>query len=709
MGKKKNNKEGKSNQSSNNVALKERDVIKNEEDKEKEVTNKKELKKENQKQETVKEKKTEKETKKENKNEKQEEVKEKVSEKPLKKQEEIRGKEAQKDNKKQEVNSEKTIKKQSEKTKSLKNKKTEKETEKTKTKNNEKNIKENETIEKNPKKDNTQNLKKEENKKQENDFEKVEFDTDTKKKKGIKFKIFIAFIIIILLALVLIATIPAIITRSTEKIVSGISINGIDAEGLTYEESKEKLNKMAEEALEKDIKIVLNEYENTINLSQISAEYDIDKAIEEAHNIGRESNILKSSYDVLIANSNGKDINLDVAFNSEEVNNLFSNISQEIPGHVVGWSYSVDNNYVLTITKGTKGIVIDEEETLKRIEEAMLSSFKGEDVEAIELAVREVEPDSIDVDKIHEEIYREPQNAYVTQDPFGVYVHVDGVDFNVDEVKSLVASDEQEYKIELTITEPEITTKELGQEAFPDVLGRTYKTTYSAGDKNRNTNIELAAKNVNGTILMPGETFSYNGILGDTTADKGYKPAGAYLNGEVIQSYGGGICQVSSTIYNAVLYADLEVTERYNHTYLSGYVPAGLDATVSYGSKDFKFTNNRDYPIKLVVTAGNGTISATIYGVKEDDDVDVELQSVITSYISPKVKYEKTNTLNEGEEKVKQAGSTGCKCTVYITKSKNGQEISREVLNNDVYSAKPKIILQGTKKVENTEKVESED
>lgn len=658
MGKKENNKQSKSNQNSNSVALKEKDVIKKEENKE-EVKNKKELENENQNQEIINETKTKKESK----------------------------------NEKQEVNSEKT--------KLLKNKETEKtEIETTETKN----IKANETIEKNPKKIDAQNLKKEEN-----DFEKVAYNTQTKKKKGIKFKIFIAFIIIILLALALIATIPAIITKNNEKIVSGISINGIDTAGLNYEQSKEKLNKIAEEVLKKDIKIVLNEYESTINLSQISAEYDIDTAIKEAHNIGRESNILKSSYDVLIANYNGKDINLDITFNSEEVDNLFSNISQEIPGHVIGWSYSVDNNYVLTITKGTKGIVIDEEETLERIKEAMLKSFKGEDVEVIELAVKEVEPDPIDVDKIHEEIYREPQNAYVTQDPFGIYVHVDGVDFNVDEVKSLVTSDEQEYKIELIITEPEITTKDLGQEAFPDVLGKTYKTTYSAGDKNRNTNIELAAKNINGTILMPGEMFSYNGILGDTTAEKGYKPAGAYLNGQVIQSYGGGICQVSSTLYNAVLYANLEVTERYNHSFLSGYVPAGLDATVSYGTKDFKFINNRNYPIKLVVTAANGTISATIYGVKEDDDVDVELQSVITSYISPKVTYEKTNTLNVGEEKVKQAGSTGCKCTVYITKSRNGQQISREVLNNDVYSAKPKIILQGTKKVENTETVESEE
>lgn len=553
------------------------------------------------------------------------------------------------------------------------------------------------------KKEKSNNLNKAEEKtaSEEKDFEQVEYKPKKKKKK---LKIFLIFIIIILLALLGIATIPSLIVRTNEKMANGLLINNIPVEKISYEEAKEKLTEKANKIVESDLKIVMGEYENTIDLSQISANYDIDKAVQEAHNIGRTSNIFKSSYDVLISNYSGKNIELDVTFNEEEVNSLFNNISQEIPGHVVGWSYSIDNSTnKLTITKGTKGIRIDEEETTKRIKEAMLSSLKGEKVDTIELATVEAEPDPIDVDKIHEEVYREPQDAYVTQDPFGVYVHVDGIDFNVDEVKALVASEDKEYTIELTITEPEITTKELGEEAFPDIIGKTYKTTYSAGDRNRNTNIELAAKHVNGIILMPGETFSYNGILGDTTADKGYKPAGAYLNGEVVQSYGGGICQVSSTIYNAVLYANLEITERYNHSFLSGYVPAGLDATVSYGTKDFKFTNNRDYPIKLVVTAGNGTISATVYGVKQDDDVKVELQSVITSYISPKVKYEKTDTLEEGKEKVKQAGSSGCKCTVYITKTRDGQQISREVLNNDVYSAKPKIILQGTKKVEKSE------
>lgn len=555
-------------------------------------------------------------------------------------------------------------------------------------------IKRKETINKN---------KIEEKQKEEDIFE--QFEKTVKNKKSNAFNIFLILLIIIVLALLGISTIPSIIVRNGEKIVSGISVNGVSVEGLTFEEAQELLTIQGNDIINSDLKLTMGDYENSVNLSQISTKYDINNAIEEAHKVGRSSNIFKSSYDILRTTYKGKDIEIDVSFNEEELKNIFNNISQELPGGVVQWSYSVDNNN-LFITKGTNGIVIDENGTAENIKKSLIKALKGEKIDSIELVTREVEPEAIDVDKIHEEIYREPQNAYVTQNPFGVFVHVDGIDFDVEEVKNLIASDEQEYKIALTITSPEITTKDLGKEAFPDILGKIYKTTYSAGDVNRNTNIEIAARTVNGTILMPGETFSYNGILGDTTADKGYKPAGAYLNGQTIQSYGGGVCQVSSTIYNAVLYANLEVTERYNHTYLSGYVPAGLDATISYGSKDFKFTNNREFPIKLVCTAQNGTISATIYGVKQDDDCEVELQSVVTSYIAPTVKYENTNTLNEGVEKVKQAGSSGCKCTVYRTLSRNGEQISREVLHNDVYSAKQKIILKGTKKIQNTKKTD---
>ncbi len=553
------------------------------------------------------------------------------------------------------------------------------------------------------KKKNKENIKEEqvnkENEEQENKNSTSDYQlVMSRKKNGIIGKLLIVFFILILLCIIGIFSVPSLIVSNSNKIISGISINGIKIDNLTVEEVKDKLKNISDEIIGSNLKLTMGEYESELNLSLISPSYDLDKAIDEAYKSGRDDNIIKNSYDILMTKYKGKNIEVSTSLNQEELNNIFNNISQELPGRVTQWSYSVDGEKNLIITKGKKGVVIDEETTTEKINESLKNMLKGEKIEKIDLATKEQEPEPIDVDKIHNEIYREPQNAYVTQNPFGVYVHVDGIDFNVDEVKKLIQSNDEEYTIKLTINHPQVMTKDLGQEAFPDILGKTYKTTYSAGDVNRNTNIELAARTVNGTILMPGETFSYNGILGDTTADKGYKPGGAYLNGEVVQSYGGGICQVSSTIYNAVLYANLQVDERYNHSFLSGYVPAGLDATVSYGSKDFKFTNNRKFPIKLVCTAKNGVISATIYGVKQDDDCDVELQSVVTSYIAPSVKYESTNTLKKGVEKVKQSGSSGCKCTVYRTISRNGKQISKEVLHHDVYSAKQKIILRGTKK-----------
>ena len=349
-----------------------------------------------------------------------------------------------------------------------------------------------------------------------------------KKKKRILLKIFIIFLILVLLCIIGIFTIPSLIVSNKNQIISGISINGNVVEGLTVEEAKEKLNTISNEITNSNLKLIMGEYESDVNLSQISAKYDIDKAIDEAYKEGRNENIIQNSYNILMAKYKGKNIEIGTSINSEELNNIFNNISQELPGHVVQWSYSVEKEWTLIITKGKRGVVIDEEETAKRIQEALINMLKGDKVETIELATIEKDPDPVDVDKIHNEIFREPKDAYVTQNPFGVYVHVDGIDFNVDEVKNLLQSNDEEYKIDLTITHPKVMTKDLGQEAFPDILGKTYKTTYSAGDVNRNTNIELAAKNVNGTILMPGETFSYNGILGDTTADKGYKPGGAY-------------------------------------------------------------------------------------------------------------------------------------------------------------------------------------
>lgn len=173
----------------------------------------------------------------------------------------------------------------------------------------------------------------------------------------------------------------------------------------------------------------------------------------------------------------------------------------------------------------------------------------------------------------------------------------------------------------------------IGTEAFPDLLS-TFSTKYAVSNKNRTTNLILAANKINGTVLMPGETFSYNKVVGSRTISAGYKEAPIYVQGKVVDGLGGGICQVTSTLYNAVVYANLEIVQRTNHQFIPSYVTASRDATVVYGSIDFQFKNNRNYPIKLVCSVSGGIANFKIFGLKQEDDCQVEISSYETGRTS---------------------------------------------------------------------------
>lgn len=143
-----------------------------------------------------------------------------------------------------------------------------------------------------------------------------------------------------------------------------------------------------------------------------------------------------------------------------------------------------------------------------------------------------------------------------------------------------------------------------------EVIG-SYTTYYNQNQTGRSENIRLAAKTINIT-LEPGQEFKWSEVVGQATSAKGYKPAPIFVGNKVVQGTGGGVCQVSSTLYNAVLQANLKVTERHKHSLPVSYVPSGKDATVSYGSLDFRFINNKDYSIKIAATAGNGSVTVKI-------------------------------------------------------------------------------------------------
>ena len=168
-------------------------------------------------------------------------------------------------------------------------------------------------------------------------------------------------------------------------------------------------------------------------------------------------------------------------------------------------------------------------------------------------------------------------------------------------------------------TEPEITTEKMNANLFKDTLG-SYSSSAAGGTSGRIHNVGLTASICNGQIVLPGETFSFNGVVGDTTAEKGYQEAAGYQDGKVVQVLGGGECQVSSTLFSAILYTDLDVLERANHSMPVHYVPSGMDATVFWDSPDFKFENNHKYPVKIVMNMDSSdTLTVKILGTKEND------------------------------------------------------------------------------------------
>ena len=258
----------------------------------------------------------------------------------------------------------------------------------------------------------------------------------------------------------------------------------------------------------------------------------------------------------------------------------------------------------------------------------------------------------------------------------------------------MVSTPSETYTIPLKTLYPDVTTNEIGTEAFPDKLA-TYSTSYASSNANRSTNIALAASKINGTVLMPGEEFSFNGTVGKRTAANGFKTATVYSNGQVTTDYGGGICQVSSTLYNTVLKANLEITNRVNHTFTVGYVPIGLDATVSWGSPDFKFKNNRSYPIKIVATTSNKRLTISVFGLKEDVEYEVELVSYKTGTIPYSTVYTTDSSLGKGKTKVVQWGSNRATSVAYKILKLNGKEVSRTLLSKDRYSPHNQIIARG--------------
>lgn len=448
--------------------------------------------------------------------------------------------------------------------------------------------------------------------------------------------------------------------QNSDVIQSGVFIKGINVSGLTKDEAIALVNEELGYKMNDHIELTYKNYNYYVEVEQIEAKFDVEASVNYALNIAKTGTFLENINEyisVLIHNINIEPI---FVYNDEALTSYLEDIEANLPDQLQQAAYYVEDDQLI-ITNGVNGAGIKYDE----LKEEIVSSLKDISYSKtyINIPTYIQYPDPIDVDAIHEDVFRQVENAYFTTEPYAVFADVTGIDFDVDKMKSMIQEnpEAEEYVEDLIYTKADITVNDLGKEAFPDVIS-SFSTKYPTSNSDRTTNLRLASNKIDGVVVMPGEEFSYNKVVGKRTIAAGYKEAAIYENGQVTSGLGGGICQISTTLYNAVVAADLDIVSRRNHMFVPSYVDGGMDATVVWGSTDFKFKNTRDYPIKIESSVNGGIARVKIHGLLTDDEYDISIES-----------------------RTVKSSSTSFVVDAYKVYRKDGNVVKREKLSRDTY------------------------
>ena len=430
--------------------------------------------------------------------------------------------------------------------------------------------------------------------------------------------------VVIIIAAVIAATLTAMfaggyVVAGDKRIYPNVSFNGTGIGGMTVEQASAALEKAGFDGYEG--KSVTVSFPTGDKLTITAEDADIkgqpSDAAKRAYDYGRKSNPFVNMLSYLGAAVNKP------AFKAEDMYTINEEyVRQEIDAKVKAVNtklretgVNIQNDHII-LYKGADNLVINGDKVYTIITDAF-SSQNYEPVKYIPDTNGDV---NIDFKTLYDTVYSEVADAFYDKENAVITEHQKGVSFDLAAAEKLWDDSDigDEVQIPLIIVEPEFTKEHLTEILFADELAsKTTNLTWSAP---RNNNIRLAAEAINGLVLNPGEEFSYNVVVGERTAEAGYQSAGAYANGEVINEVGGGICQVSSTLYYAQLIANLETLERYCHYFTVNYLPLGLDATVSWGGPEYRFRNSREFPIRIdtYTDLDNHTVTISIWGTDVD-------------------------------------------------------------------------------------------
>ena len=488
-----------------------------------------------------------------------------------------------------------------------------------------------------------------------------------------------------------------------DAILPHVSISGLDVSGMTQDQAADALkNALAEESGDPiTLNISCEGWSGQLSAADLAV--DQEATVQAAMQAGEGPFLARGGQYLAHLLGAGSQVELALQDQQPALTTLLEDMERQV-GDVTMAHWQVSGQ-TLELTKGVTGLAADEDQAVQLLHQALDQGFaqkfgQGEQnvTVDVDLPVTQTPPQEPDFDTVHQDVYTEPKDAALDGTTHEIVAESVGLDFDPAQLKAAYdqAGEGETVSIPLTVTQPKETKASLSAKLFRDLLGKG--TTKVGGSAARKNNVALSAKACNGVILLPGEVFSYNGTTGSRSADKGYQAAPVYVGGASTDEVGGGICQTSSTIYYAVLHTTLEVVERRSHMYNTGYVPAGMDATVYYGSTDFRFKNNTNYPVKIVTESydqgGSRYLTVKIYGTNETGTYAVP-KSTTYDQVTPTTQYKADSSIPRGTTQVdrKQNPYTGVKAkTVRYVYNKDGSLKEEQTMGARTYKMRPKTI-----------------
>lgn len=513
--------------------------------------------------------------------------------------------------------------------------------------------------------------------------------------------ILVAFIILMLA----IAGQAAYAVLSSDKIYNGVQVDSLSAGGLTRQELASLLQRNYTDKLSSyKLKIKYKNVTEEFSSRDLQAGFAVDEAVSAAFAIGRTGNIAERLVSIMETARNGTAVELKVDYDQKKAEAIANSLYDKTLIKVKEADLLIQEDRV-TIRSGYHGESIDKARLLQQIEDNI--RVLGSDPVQVDAVI--TPPSPIDVEDYADKINREPADAAakIENNSVTIIPHVVGRHIDKSSLVSIAAELEKTENTEkilpVVFIQPKLTTTALNEQLFKDTLYtmQTRFKTDTVNNANRGENIRIAVSKINGLMLAPGQVFSFNQVVGPRTEAGGYKVAHVYSGGKIIDDVGGGICQVSTTLYNSVLFSDMEVVERNDHQFTVSYVPYGQDAAVSYGGPDFKFRNSTRWPIRIEgrVTKDN-RIFFSLVGTRENPGREVEIVHETVKTTEYGKKYVDDPTLEEGKTVVKQKGMKGYLINTYKIIKQDGKITSKTKIYSSVYKALDEEILKGTKKVQ---------